>query len=79
MLKQVFLFLFYDILVYSKTWKEHLQHLEQILIVLEKNQFYPNISKDTFGKQEFQYLIHVISKEGLKVDPNKIKKIKEWP
>jgi hypothetical protein len=44
-----------------------------------KNQFYAKISKCTFGKEEVEYLGHVISKEGIKVDPSKIKAIMEWP
>lgn len=70
---------FDDILIYSKTWKEHLQHLEQVLTVLEEHQFYAKKSKCTFEKEEVEYLGHMISKEGVKVDPSKIKAIREWP
>jgi hypothetical protein len=78
-LRKFVLVFFYDILIYSKTWKEHLKHLEQVLSLLDENQFYAKISKCTFGKEEVEYLGHVISKEGVKVDPNKIKAIMEWP
>lgn len=64
---------FDDTLIYSKTWKEHLKHLE-VVSVLEKNQFYTKLSKCTFGQKEVEYLGHIISKEGIKVDPSKIKK-----
>ena len=37
------------------------------------------MSKCTFGKEEVSYLGHIISKEGVKVDPKKIKSITEWP
>jgi hypothetical protein len=70
---------FDDILVYSKTWKEHLKHLEQVLSLLEENQFYAKMSKCTFGKEEVEYHGHIISKDGVKVDPKKIKAIIEWP
>jgi len=56
---------------------EHLQHLEQVLTILEENQFYAKKSQCTFGK-EVEYLRHIISKR-VKVNPNKIKEIKEWP
>ena len=53
--------------------------MEAVLSVLEKNQFYAKLSKCTFGQKEVEYLGHVISREGVKVDPNKIKTIREWP
>jgi hypothetical protein len=56
-----------------------MKHLEQVLSLLEKNQFYVKLSKCSFGKEEVEYLGHVISREGVKVDPEKIKAITEWP
>jgi hypothetical protein len=53
--------------------------MEQVLSLLEKDQFYAKMSKWTFGKEEIDYLGHIISKQGVKVDPNKIKEIIEWP
>jgi hypothetical protein len=50
-----------DILIYIKTWKEHMKHLEQVLSLLEKNQFYAKLSKCSFGKEEVEYLGHIIS------------------
>jgi hypothetical protein len=49
-----------------------------VLSLLEKNQFYAKISKCSFGKEEVEYLGHIIS-QGVKVDPSKIKAITEWP
>jgi hypothetical protein len=76
--KHVLVF-FDDILVYSKTWEEHMKHLGQVLSLLEENQFYAKMSKCTFGKEEVEYLGHIISKKGVKVDPKKIRAITEWP
>ena len=53
--------------------------MEQVLAILNANRFYAKMSKCTFGKEEVNYLGHVISKEGVKVDPKKIKSITEWP
>lgn len=78
-LRKFVLVFFDDILIYNKMWKEHLKHLEEVLSILEKNQFYAKLSKCTFGQKEVEYLGHVISREGVKVDSNKIKAIKEWP
>ena len=45
-----------------------------------RNKFYAKRSKCTFGKEELvDYLGHKISKEGVQVDPSKIKAIMEWP
>ena len=70
---------FDDILVYNKMWKEHLKHLEEVLSVLEKNQFYAKLSKCTFGQKEVEYLGHIISREGVQVDPNKTRQSKKGP
>jgi len=78
-LRKCVLVLFDDILIYSRTWKEHLEHLSQVLTILEENKFYTKRSKCTFGKEEVDYLGHKISKEGVQVDPSKIKAIMEWP
>ena len=70
---------FDDILIYNRTWKEHLKHFEQVLSLLKEYQFYANMLKCTFGKEEVEYLGHIISKEGVNVDPKKIQVINEWP
>jgi hypothetical protein len=62
-LRRFVLAFFDDILIYNKTWKVHLKHLEQVLFLLKENQFYAKTSKCTFGKEEVEYLGHVISKE----------------
>ena len=77
-LRKFVLVFFDDILIYSKTWKDHLIDLEQVLSILQSNQFYPKMSKCTFGKEEVNYLGHVISKGGVKEDLEKIKSITEW-
>lgn len=77
-LRKFVLVFFDDILIYSKTWRENLQHLDKIVTLLEDHQFYAKKSKCTFGKEEVEYLGHLISHEGVKVDPSKIKAIREW-
>ena len=62
---------FDDILIYSKTWEENSQHVG--------HQLYAKPSKCDFGLKEVNYLGHIVSHEGVKVDPNKIKTIMEWP
>ena len=49
-----------------------------MLKLLEEKQLYAKASKCFFGLQEVGYLGHIVSHEGVKVDPKKIKSIKEW-
>jgi len=67
-----------DILIYSKNEQEHKEHLRIILQILREQQLYAKFSKCEFFQNKIQYLGHVISKEGISVDPNKIKAITEW-
>eukprot|EP00253_Pinus_taeda_P017798 PITA_17798 len=68
-----------DILIYSRSRKEHEEHLRVVLQTLREHQLYAKFSKCDFFKEEIQYLGHVISKEGIAVDPEKIRTIMEWP
>jgi hypothetical protein len=63
---------------YKKLWDEHVQNVDMVLKLLEEKQLYANPSKCSFGVQEFEYLGHIISHEGVKVDPKKIKPTMEW-
>jgi len=67
-----------DILIYSKNEQEHKEHLRIILQILREQQLYAKFSKCEFFQSKIQYLGHIISKEGISVDPDKIKAITEW-
>lgn len=67
-----------DILVFSKDEEEHAKHLERVLDILRKQKWYAKFSKCEFWLTEVAFLGHVINKEGVKVDPAKIKAILEW-
>ena len=68
-----------DILVYSKDGEEHAEHLRLTLQLLREHQLYEKLSKCDFYRDRIQYLGHVISKEGISVDPEKIEAIMNWP
>ena len=65
--------------MYSKSWEEHLTHLNQVLSILSANQLFAKESKCQFGVSTVNYLGHVISEEGVAVDQNKIKAVVDWP
>ena len=67
-----------DILVYSKSEEEHKEHLRIVLQTLKENQLYAKFSKCEFYKDKIQYLGHIISEQGLAIDPQNIKAIREW-
>ena len=66
------------ILVYSKNEEEHAEHLAAGLRLLREHQLYAKLSKCSFFQSEVHYLGHVVSKEGIAVDPKKIRAIMEW-
>jgi hypothetical protein len=67
-----------DILIYSKSEKEHEEHLRLILELLRKEKLYAKFSKCEFWIPKVQFLGHVIDRQGVHVDPAKIEAIKDW-
>ena len=78
-LRKFILVFFDDILVYSPTWDMHLMHVRQTLAILKQHQFFVKTSKCVFGQQELEYLGHIITNHGVKVDENKIAAMVAWP
>jgi hypothetical protein len=68
-----------DILIYSRMMEEHDEHLCLVLQCLRENKLYGKLSKCSFYQSRIHYLGHVISDEGIVVDPMKVEAIMEWP
>lgn len=79
LLRVCVLVFFDDILIFSKTLSEHVQHLRQVLELLRRDQWLAKRSKCAFGQQRIAYLGHVVSAEGVATDPAKIKAVEQWP
>ena len=67
-----------DILVYSKDQESHDTHLRVVLETLRKEQLYAKLSKCEFWMNEASFLGHIVSKEGIRVDPKKIEVVVEY-
>lgn len=78
-LRKCVLVFFDDILVYSKSWSDHLNHLREVFQILQQAQLFLKPSKCTFGGKVIEYLGHFISAEGVSTDPKKIQAIVDWP
>jgi hypothetical protein len=68
-----------DLLIYSRTEAEHLQHLRSVLSLLRKNGLYAKLSKCSFMQEETEFLGHVISKDGIHTNAGLVRAIREWP
>jgi hypothetical protein len=67
-----------DILIYSKSKEDHERHLRLILQVLKEKKLYGKLKKCEFWLDNVAFLGHVISKDGISVDPKKVEAVVEW-
>ena len=70
---------FDDILIYSKSRKQHLDHLTQVCTTLRKESLYVNLKKCSFFTNRVVFLGFIVSSEGVSADPQKVQAIVEWP
>ncbi|GBG78872.1 hypothetical protein CBR_g28587 [Chara braunii] len=67
-----------DILIFSKSMKEHVKHIEEVLQVLKDAQLHLN-SESEFGRDSVIYLGHRLSAKGLEPEATKVEVIRKWP
>lgn len=68
-----------DIIVFSTSLQEHMVNLEKVFERLRESNFKIQMDKSEFLKLETAYLGHVISKDGIKPNPDKISAIQKYP
>ena len=69
----VFLVVYFDdILIYSRTREDHVNHLRQVCLVLRKENLYANLKKCAFMTQQVTFLGFIVSKDGVSADLEKI-------
>jgi hypothetical protein len=74
-----FVLVFIDhILIYSKSEEEHVRHLWVILQRLRNHQLYAKFSKYAFWLKKVPFLRHIISAEGIAIDPSKVQEVLDW-
>ena len=68
-----------DIVVYSRTFEEHLVHLRKVLSMLRQHKLFAKWSKCLLGAEEMEYLGHIVSAAGVAPDPAKVAAVRDWP
>lgn len=77
-LRQFILVFFDDILIYSRTWEEHLECIKLVFSLLRLQHLFLMQSKCSFAITQVAYLGHIISKARVSVDENKVFAIIDW-
>ncbi|KAM5587861.1 hypothetical protein ABKV19_006351 [Rosa sericea] len=77
-LRKFTLVFFDDILIYSPSMEKHLEHVEKVFVRLQEHALKVKESKCSFGVSQVEYLGHIISTNGVAVDPAKIECIQNW-
>ena len=68
-----------DILVFSPTIEEHVDHVKEILSRLRKFNLFAKLEKCQFHKSSVEFLGYIVSSKGITMDPAKIKAVQDWP
>ena len=68
-----------DINIYSKSFEEHLEHLEIVFSRLRQAGLKLGKDKCSFAKTQLEFLGHIVRRDGLHPDPKKVEKVRDWP
>ena len=70
---------FDNILIYSNTETAHYNHVREVLMVLQTNEFYINLKKCSFLTDKLPFLGYVLSVDEIHIDKDKVHAVREWP
>jgi hypothetical protein len=68
-----------DILVYSPSMSAHVEHLKEVLTLLQEEKLFVKASKCSFACTTLEYLGHIISAQCVATDPRKTQAMQDWP
>lgn len=68
-----------DILTFSESIDDHVEHLREVLEILRDQRFFATMSKCFFALSEVHFLGHMVGKDGLEVDLRKTAAVQDWP
>lgn len=68
-----------DIIIYSKNVETHVDHVRKVLKLLRKNKLFCKLKKCTFAKDEVEFCGFLVSKHGIRTQPEKVQLIQKWP
>eukprot|EP00873_Tetraselmis_striata_P020645 jgi/Tetstr1/440909/TSEL_029180.t1 len=68
-----------DVLIYSKTAEEHLEHIRLVLRELQRHHLHIKLSKCSFGRTSVELLDHIVEAGQIKMDPRKVEAVQQWP
>jgi hypothetical protein len=75
LLRKCVLVFFDDILIFSRTLEEHVEHVRLVLQLLQRDKWQVKLSKCVFAQRQLRYLGHIISAHGVATDPEKVKAV----
>jgi len=78
-LRRFVLIFFDDILIYNASLAKHLRLVRAVLTMLHQHQLFVKRSKCAFSVDSSTYLGHIISAQGVAMDPNKVQAVADWP
>ena len=68
-----------DLCIASRSKQEHLQHLELVLSKLREAKLQAKLSKCSWAQPQVEYLGHIVSADGVRMDPKKTAAVRDWP
>lgn len=68
-----------DVLIYIRSFEEHLQQLEVILSRFQASSLKLNPAKCRLTQDQLLFLEHIVSKDGIQPEPSNVQNVKDWP